>query len=151
MRTTPTVTGWGHGCLSGCIVMRRLPCRANKKSLGHLMTPFATLTICDVKLAVSSHGPLLGEEVCLSVRHAGSLFVHAGFTGSGLCGFVEWLLLMLGWLLRWLLVTMNRHLKEHPEHREGEHTGHEKHFLCHQHRGLPMQAYMKSSRQAERC
>ena len=28
---------------------------------------------------------------------------------------------------------IDRHLKKHPEHRDGEGGGYEKHFLCHQH------------------
>ena len=32
---------------------------------------------------------------------------------------------------------IDRHLKKHPEHRDGEGGGYEKHFLCHQHQCPP--------------
>ena len=55
----------------------------------------------------------------------------------------------MGWL-RWLLVTMiDRHLKKHPEHRDGEGGGYEKHFLGHQHQCSPYGVHLGLTDQSE--
>jgi hypothetical protein len=63
--------------------------------------------------------------------------------GSGLCGFVEWLLLMWGegWprdrVVRPLVNMIDTHLLKHPDQQDAEQDGSDKGFVCHQHRCPP--------------
>ena len=72
-----------------------------------------------------------------------SLVSRAGLYGTGLCGSIEWLLLMFvwGWLrdrLLWREVNMiDTHLQEHPDHRDAEQDAREKGLFCHQHQCPP--------------